>query len=608
MCGIVGYVGKPESLQLLVDGLARLEYRGYDSAGIAFLNGRGLEIYKTPGKVQDLQEILPVPPPLIRLGIGHTRWATHGAPSTANAHPHTFEGVTVIHNGIVENYRALRQTIERTGTMFLSQTDTEVVPHLIASHLRSGLPIVEAILRATTQLRGSYALAIIYEGAPDTVFAVRNGSPLFVGIVDNGCYLASDVSAILPYTREFVFLEDGHMAVLRQSGVELKSLSTCADLPLAGRTVSIDSSPSLAEKQGYDHFVLKEIHEQPLAVANTLREWIDDPERLLGELGIKDRVKDLRRLHIAACGTSYHAGLVGRYLVEKFVRIPVAVDIASEFRYMDPVLPKGTAFITITQSGETADTLAAQREAKQQGAATFTICNVLGSTSAREADSVLYTQAGPEIGVASTKAFTAQLAALSLLGISLGMRKKKINDVEIHTLQLFLRELPRIMEQALRIDDHVLDVARTLADARTILFLGRGINYPVALEGALKMKELPYIHAEGYPVGEMKHGPIALIESGVPVVFLATLDELHDKALTNIEVVKARGGRVIAITDAPAAFRDSADEIIVVPSTHPALVPFVTVIPLQLLAYHVAVVKGCNVDQPRNLAKSVTVE
>jgi glucosamine--fructose-6-phosphate aminotransferase (isomerizing) len=405
-----------------------------------------------------------------------------------------------------------------------------------------------------------------------------------------------------------VFLEDGHLAVLQEGGIELKSLDAFQDLPVAGKIVSVDWSPSLAEKQGYNHFMLKEIYEQPQGIANTLREWINDTDRLLDDLDIAPRVKDLRRLHIAACGTSYHAGLVGRYLIEKFVRIPVAVDIASEFRYMSPVLPKGTAFITISQSGETADTLAAQREAKQRGAATFTVCNVVGSTAAREADSVLYTRAGPEIGVASTKAFTAQLAALSLLGIALGVKKKKLSEMEIRTLKPFLLELPSIIEQTLQTNDAVREVASTLQDARTILYLGRGVNYPVALEGALKMKELSYIHAEGYPAGEMKHGPIALIENGVPVVVLATVNELHQKVLSNIEEVKARGGRVIVVTDAPAAFRDSADQIIIVPSTHPALVPFVTVIPLQFLAYHVAVMKGCNVDQPRNLAKSVTVE
>ncbi len=607
MCGIMGYVGRPDSIHLLVDGLSRLAYRGYDSAGIAFLNGNGLETYKTIGRIADLQRILPDPAPSIRAGIGHTRWATHGAPSAVNAHPHTAHGVSVVHNGIIENHRALRESLLPDGAVFLSQTDTEVVPHLIARNLRCGSDIEQAIASAAGELHGSYSLAVLHEQSPDRIFALRRGSPLVIGIGDGAFFIASDVPAILPYTRKMLFLEDGQMAILQETGITLRTIDHPRPLPATARAVTIEWSPAMAEKQGYDHFMLKEIHEQPQAVENTLREWFDDMDRLAEEIAA-DGVKRLRRLHIAACGTSYHAGLVGRYLIEKFVRIPVAVDIASEFRYMNPLLPKGTAFITITQSGETADTLAAMREARRGGASTVTVCNVVGSTSAREADAVLYTRAGPEIGVASTKAFTAQLAALSLLGLSLGIKKGKLNDTEIATLKPFFAELPRIMERTLAVNDATRDVARTLLDARTVLYLGRGVNFPVALEGALKLKELSYIHAEGYPAGEMKHGPIALIEPGVPVLFLATVDGLHDKILSNIEEVKARGGRVIVITDAPAAFRDRADQMITVPSTHPALVPFVTVIPLQFLAYHVAVMKGCDVDQPRNLAKSVTVE
>jgi glucosamine--fructose-6-phosphate aminotransferase (isomerizing) len=608
MCGIVGYVGKPGTLQLLVDGLSRLEYRGYDSAGLAFLNGRGLEIYKTEGKIQDLQRILPDPSPSIRAGLGHTRWATHGVPSTANAHPHSVAGITVVHNGIIENYRSLKDTLETNGLAFQSQTDTEVIPHLIVQHLNRGLPIIEAIRAAVAQLRGAYALGIMHDGTPDTIFAVRNGSPLVLGIGDDAQYLASDVPALLPYTRKFVYLEDGHLAVLRTHGIELKTLDSLQDRSLAGKIVTVDWTPAMAEKQGYEHFMLKEIYEQPQGVMNTLREWIDDTDRLVDELGITPLIKGLRRIHIAACGTSYHAALVGRYLIEKFVHLPVSVDVASEFRYMSPVIPKGTVFVTITQSGETADTLAAQREARAKGALTFTICNVVGSTSTREAYSVLYTRAGPEIGVASTKAFTAQLAALCLLGIALGIKKGKLHDVEIGTLKAFLTELPRIIQQTFNADADVRRIAGTLVDTKSILYLGRGVNYPVALEGALKMKELSYIHSEGYPAGEMKHGPIALIEKGVPVIFLATFDGLQEKILSNIEEVRARGGRIIVVTDSPNAFRDKADDIITIPTTHPALVPFVTVVPLQLLAYHVAVLKGCNVDQPRNLAKSVTVE
>jgi glucosamine--fructose-6-phosphate aminotransferase (isomerizing) len=608
MCGIVGYVGEKVSLNLLVDGLKRLEYRGYDSSGVAFKNGSGIEVYKSEGKLKDLQSILPSPLPFITIGLGHTRWATHGAPSAVNAHPHTVQGVSVVHNGIIENYRELKAELISAGHVFTSETDTEVIPQLIARNVHRGLPVEEAIRQAATLLRGAYALGIMHTSTPETLFAIRNGSPLVMGIGSEAHYIASDVPALLPYTRSFVHLKDRHMAILRSDGIILKQLDSAAVLPLEGNIETVDWTPAMAEKQGYAHFMLKEIYEQPQGIRDTLREWIDDTDRLVEELGIAGTIKNLRRLHVAACGTSYHAGLVGRYMIEKFVRIPVAVDIASEFRYMSPIIPKGTVFITITQSGETADTLAAQREAKEKGALTFTICNVVGSTTTREADSVLYTRAGLEIGVASTKAFTAQLAALCLLGISLGIKKGKLSDVEIQTLKPFLLDLPRIIQQTLRTDEAVRNIAKTLVNATSMLFLGRGINYPVALEGALKMKELSYIHAEGYPAGEMKHGPIALIEEGVPVVFLATVDGLHEKVLSNIEEVKARGGRIIVVTDSPAAFRDKADDMIVVPSTHPALVPFVTVVPLQLLAYHVAALKGCDVDQPRNLAKSVTVE
>jgi glucosamine--fructose-6-phosphate aminotransferase (isomerizing) len=608
MSGIFGYVGKKESLQVLFDGLTRLEYRGYDSSGIAFKNGSGIEVYKTTGKLTDLQKIVPAPFPAITIGIGHTRWATHGEPSAVNTHPHTVQGVSVVHNGLIENYRELRNELVSEGRVFTSETDTEVVPQLIARYLDRGLPIDEAIRRAITHLRGVYALGIIYEGMPDTLFAISSNSRLVIGMGTDAQYIASNVAAFLPYTKHFIPLEDGHMAVLRSNGIELQHVESLETLPLEGKIVSIDWTPAMAEKQGYDHFMLKEIYEQPQAVMDTLREWIDDTDRLLDEMGITGTIKDLRRLHIAACGTSYHAGLIGRYMIEKFVRIPVVVDIASEFRDMCPVVPKGTMLVTITQSGETADTLAAQREAREKGARTLTICNVVGSTSTREADSVLYTRAGLEIGVVSTKAFIAQLAALSLLGIALGAKKGKLNDLEIQTLKPFLLELPRLIRQALQTDETVKEIAKTLVNAKSILYVGRGINYPVALEGALKMKELAYIHADGYPAGEIKHGPIALIEDGVPVVFLATIDSLHEKILSNIEEVKARGGRIIVVTDSPAAFRGKVDDVIVVPSTHPALVPFVTVVPLQLLAYHVAALKGCNVDQPRNLSKSVTID
>jgi glucosamine--fructose-6-phosphate aminotransferase (isomerizing) len=608
MCGIVGFVGSQGSLSVLIEGLRKLEYRGYDSAGIAYQNGHGIEIYKTKGKIQELQQILPVNTPAIRTGLGHTRWATHGEPSTINAHPHNLEGVSVVHNGIIENYRQLRSELEGVGQTFLSQTDTEVVPQLVVKYLRKGLSFQEAVVQAISCLRGSYALGIIHEQTPNTLIAVRNGSPLVIGIGVDSNYIASDIPALLGQTDRFLFLEDGQMAVLKPGSIEVKDAASLRTMPHENRIVTSHWTPAMAEKQGYEHFMLKEIHEQPQGVLDTLREWIDEPDRLLQELGIAANAGGVRRLHIAACGTSYHAGLVGRYLIEKFARIPVVVDIASEFRYMSPVVPKGTLFVTITQSGETADTLAAQREAREKGALTCTICNVVGSTATRESDAVVYTRCGPEIGVASTKAFTAQLAALCMLGMALGARKGKLSPVESDTLKHFLLDLPGLVDQALKTDVSVRSVAKTLVDAKIILYLGRGVNYPVALEGALKMKELTYLHAEGYPAGEMKHGPIALIEKGVPVVLLAPIDSLHEKILSNMEEVKARGGRIIVVTDSPAAFKDRADDIIVVPSTHPALLPFVSVVPLQLLAYHVAALRGCDVDQPRNLAKSVTVE
>ncbi len=609
MCGIVGLVSDQGNVSILMDGLSRLEYRGYDSAGVAFQNGKKkIDVYKTKGRIADLARILPSQSMSIISGLGHTRWATHGEPSTANAHPHVAGSVTVVHNGIIENYRVLRRDLESDGQVFLSQTDTEVVPRLIERNLRRGMPIEDAIREAVLLLRGSYALGILHEDSPGTLFAVRKGSPLVIGTDGTSQYIASDVPALLSRVQRFFYLEDGQLAVLRRNNLEVKDLESLRPQPLDGKAVTIDWTPAMAEKQGFEHFMRKEIHEQHAGVRDTLREWISDSDRLISELGLEAGIRSLRRIHIAACGTSFHAGLIGRYLIEKFARIPVAVDIASEFRYMSPVISKGTLFVSITQSGETADTLAALREARAKDAYTCTICNVVGSTATRESDAVLYTRCGPEIGVASTKAFTSQLASLCLLGLALGVRKNRVSATENETIGHFLQELPGQIERTLEIEEVVRKVAETLVDARSILFLGRGINYPVALEGALKMKELSYIHAEGYPAGEMKHGPIALIERGSPTVFLAPIDELHEKVLSNIEEVKARGGRVIAVTDSPAAFRDSADELIVVPTTHPVLLPFLMTVPLQLLAYHVAVLRGSDVDQPRNLAKSVTVE
>ncbi|MFN3480151.1 MAG: glutamine--fructose-6-phosphate transaminase (isomerizing) [Thermodesulfovibrionales bacterium] len=607
MCGIVGYIGNREAIPILIESLERLEYRGYDSAGLAFQNGKGIEIYKTTGRIRDLRAIVP-DVSNVKTGLGHTRWATHGSPSERNAHPHVAGGIVVVHNGIIENYRELKAQLMSEGYSFSSETDTEVIPQLILKKCREGLPISSAIEEAISLLKGSFALGIMSENMPGLLFALRKGSPLVVGISDDEFFFASDIPALLPYTRRFVFLNDGEICILSREGIRLKPVGSEETIPLDGMIKEVDWAPEMAEKEGYDHFMLKEIYEQPDAVMNTLREWIKEPGELLDELCISDKIKDLRRLHIVACGTSYHAGLIGRYIIEKFVRIPVNVDIASEYRYMDPIVTKGTLFITITQSGETADTLAAQREAKERGAFTLTICNVVGSTATREADAVLYTRAGPEIGVASTKAFTAQIAALCLLAIAIGVRKGKLTDIEKETLTSLLMNVPSLIGKVLRADSKLKEVAETILSAKNLLYLGRGINYPVALEGALKMKEISYIPSEGYPAGEMKHGPIALIEKGLPVIFLAPFDSLHEKIASNIEEVKARGGRVIVITDSPAAYKEKADMLVKVPPTHPAFTPFINVVPLQLLAYHVAVLRGNDVDKPRNLAKSVTVE
>lgn len=609
MCGIVGYIGKTGSLHVLVDGLKRLEYRGYDSAGIAFQNGNGLEVYKIKGKLKDLEQILPDPSQEITIGLGHTRWATHGAPSTINAHPHVVEGIAVVHNGIIENYRELRSLLESEGHRFLSETDTEIVPQLIAKYLRTGLPVRQAIRAALKQLRGSYALGIMCQQSPDTLYAVRKGSPLVLGVGSNEFYFASDIPAILPYTQKIIFMEDEQLCTLTGNDMDLRLVESDALVSSAAKVVVIDWSPAMAEKCGFDHFMHKEIFEQPQAVRNTMGERLEDPLNLIVDLGIHlQRKAGIRKLQIVSCGTSYHAGLVGKYVIERLAGIPVNVDIASEYRYRKPIMENNTLFISITQSGETADTLAAQREAQRMGARALTICNVVGSTAAREANSVLYTRSGPEIGVASTKTFTSQLAALYLLAIGMGYGRNHLDREELNTLQSHFVEIPALIEKTLQKDAEIKELARSLVRARDFLYLARGVNYPIALEGALKLKEISYIHAEGYPAGEMKHGPIALIDKDLPVVILASSNDLFEKIFSNIEEVKARGGRVIAVTDAPDGLRNKADDIIEVPATHPLFTPFVNVIPLQLLAYHVGVLRKCDVDQPRNLAKSVTVE
>lgn len=607
MCGIIGYVGRRDALPVLLEGLKKLEYRGYDSAGVAFINGTGLEVHKTSGRIEDLQKILPAPPPVTSIGLGHTRWATHGVPSSLNAHPHRAGGVVVVHNGIIENYRELRAGLIEEGYEFLSETDTEVIPQLIFKHMKSGLSIEEAIRKAISQLAGSYAIGVLSESAPRTLYAARNGSPLVLGIGDGEFFFASDVPAMLQYTRKVVFLKDGQVCSLTADGIEMADSQKPLD---SAEVVDVDWTPAMAEKEGFEHFMLKEIHEQPAAVAETMREWLKEPRALLECLGLKTRsVFDLKRLQIVACGTSYHAALIGKYMIETLSHIPVDVDIASEYRYRDLILENNSLFISITQSGETADTLAAQRVASKKGAHTLTLCNVVGSTSAREAQCVLYTRAGPEIGVASTKAFTSQLAALALLGMAFGLKRGRLSHMEVETLKSQLQRIPELMKKTLLLDKQARELSSNgIQAARSFLFLGRGVNYPLALEGALKLKEISYIHAEGYPAGEMKHGPIALIEKGLPVVVIAPVDGLFEKTLSNIEEVKARGGYVIALTDEPQTLAHKADYVLQTPATHQMLSPFVNAIPLQLLAYHIALANGRDVDRPRNLAKSVTVE
>jgi glucosamine--fructose-6-phosphate aminotransferase (isomerizing) len=609
MCGIVGYIGQKSVAPILLDGLKRLEYRGYDSAGIAYRNGNGIEVYKTKGRIAALEHIVPFPYSDANIGIGHTRWATHGAPSTVNAHPHYVGGVAVVHNGIIENYREIRSQLSQAGCAFVSETDTEVIPQLISWNLKNGLPLFEAIKETVAALRGSFALGILCAEAPDTLFAVRKGSPLVVGCGEGEFFFASDIPAMLAHTKRFLFLNDGQICILTPEKMDLKYIVPQEAKMEEQAIVEVDWTPSMAEKDGYDHFMLKEIYEQPRAIGDTLIEWRDHSEKLLEDLKFTlKNVMGFRRLHIAACGTSYHAALVGRYVIEELARIPVSVEIASEYRYMEPIIEHDTLFISITQSGETADTLAAQREAKARGARTLTICNVVGSTSSREADLVLYTRAGPEIGVASTKAFTSQMAALCLLATGLGLKGGRLVSKEVKALHAQLMKIPELVEKVLKKNAEIEALARTLSSARDFLYIGRGINYPIALEGALKLKEVSYIHAEGYPGGELKHGTIALVEEGVPVVVLAPMNNHFEKILSNMEEVRARGGRVIAITDEPKMLSNKAHDIIEVPSAHPLFSAFLTIVPLQLLAYHVANLKGCDVDKPRNLAKSVTVE
>ncbi|AKU92141.1 glutamine--fructose-6-phosphate transaminase (isomerizing) [Vulgatibacter incomptus] len=610
MCGIVGYVGSKEAATLLVEGLRKLEYRGYDSAGVAVLSSNGLEIARAKGKLANLDALLARSPISGTTGIGHTRWATHGKPSDENAHPHRFEKVAVVHNGIIENHIALRDELRAAGHEFASETDTEIFAHLIARELAAGAASLgDAVRSSLESVRGAYALVVTSEDHPSEIVAAKNASPMVLGLGEGENFVASDVPALLSHTRQVIFLEEGEVAEISADRIRLTDLAGKEKTRAAQR---IDWSPVMAEKGGHKHFMHKEIHEQPRALADTLRGRFseDEGDTLVGEVDLDRRtLETVRRITILACGTSWHAGLVGKQLIERLARIPVEVDLASEFRYREPVVDGSVLALAISQSGETIDTLAALREAKRLGARTMAVCNVLGSAIAREADDVLYTHAGPEIGVASTKAFTTQLTALALLAIRLGRLTGHLDAEAGRRWLAALRELPTKVEKALEGEAKVVEVAHAILQARDVLFLGRGPQAPVALEGALKLKEISYIHAEGYAAGEMKHGPIALIETDLPVVVIATKDATYEKTIGNIEEVRARGGKVVAIvTEGDTHVRSIADHVIEVPDCVPLLMPVVTSIPLQLLAYHVADLRGTDVDQPRNLAKSVTVE
>jgi glutamine---fructose-6-phosphate transaminase (isomerizing) len=618
MCGIVGYIGSREAQPILVEGLRRLEYRGYDSAGVAVIGEGGLVIRKTAGKLASLEQELTREPVEGSCGIGHTRWATHGPPTGRNAHPHSdsAEEIALVHNGIIENYEPLRAKLLELGHVFRSETDTEVLVHLVAEAFEGNLE--RAVAAALLRVRGTYGIAVMHTGDPDKIVAARRGSPLLIGIGGDGLaetFVASDVAALLEHTRRVVYLDDGELAVLKRDGHEIHSLSefglTGSPRPIEREISHIDWDLARIEKGGYEHFMRKEIFEQPATIRDAMRGRLLDEEgdaRLGGLRSLSDVLDRVERIVFTACGTSWHSALVGEYMIEDIAHIPAEVEYASEFRYRRPILTDNTLVVAISQSGETADTLAAMREARRQGAPVMGIVNVVGSTIARESDGGVYIHAGPEIGVASTKAFTGQLAVLTLFTLLLA-RRRGMPLAEGRRIVSALRRLPEQVERALALDGFVAGIAEEYRNDTNALYLGRGYNFPVALEGALKLKEISYIHAEGYPAAEMKHGPIALIDDNMPVVFIAPSDGVYEKVVSNIEEVKARGGRVIAIvTEGNEDLAGKVDHVIPVPSTLDALQPFLTVVPLQLLAYHIAVQRGCDVDQPRNLAKSVTVE
>lgn len=608
MCGIVGILGRGPVADQIVDSLKRLEYRGYNSAGVATLEGAHIDRRRAEGKLKNLEAKLGKSPLAGHIGIGHTRWATHGKPTEANAHPHAAEGVAVVHNGIIENFRELRLELEKGGAKFASETDTEVVAHLVSFYLQKGASPVEAVKQALPRLKGAFALAFVFKDHDNLMIGARKGSPLAVGYGDGEMYLGSDAIALAPFTDDISYLEDGDWVVLTRKGCEIHDES--------GKVVKRDvlksgASAFMVDKANYRHFMAKEIHEQPEVVGHTLARYVDlANERVALPMMLPFDFKDIQRISITACGTASYAGFIAKYWFERFARVPVEVDVASEFRYREAPVRKGDLAIFISQSGETADTLAALRYAKEQGMHTLAVVNVTTSTIARESETVMPTLAGPEIGVASTKAFTCQLMALATLAIAAGKARGELSDADEAKLVHGLVKVPRLMTDALTHEAAIEKLARDIAKSKDVLYLGRGTSYPLALEGALKLKEISYIHAEGYAAGELKHGPIALIDETMPVVVIAPYDRVFDKTVSNMQEVAARGGNIILMTDAKGAEEATVDSMvtIVMPDMDAAFTPLVYAVPVQLLAYHTAVVMGTDVDQPRNLAKSVTVE
>ena len=614
MCGIVAYIGDKQAYPILLNGLKRLEYRGYDSSGVALIENGSLNVFKRKGKVSELESYINGIPIKGTIGIGHTRWATHGLPTDINAHPHLSENeeIVLIHNGIIENYNTIREELINRGYTFKSETDTEVLVQFISEIKKTeNVSLFEAVRIVLNEVVGAYAIVVMDRNNPDELIAAKNSSPLVVGIgKNNEFFIASDATPIIEHTQNVVYLEDEEIAIIdRHKGFKLKNIRNQEKSPVVQE---LSMQLETLEKGGYDHFMLKEIFEQPKSVRDSMRGRLNLKKGVISLGGIKDYEKKLiraKRIIITACGTSWHAGLVGEYLFENLARIPVEVEYASEFRYRNPIITQDDIIIAISQSGETADTLAAIKMAKQKGATILGICNVIGSTIPRETDAGSYTHAGPEIGVASTKAFTAQVTVLTLMALMIGYKKGEISHTDYHRMMVELDQIPGKIETVLKLNDQIREIAKVYKDHPNALYLGRGFEFPVALEGALKLKEISYIHAEGYPAAEMKHGPIALIDEEMPVIVMASNGPLYEKLVSNIQEVKARKGKIMAIvTQGDTQVKAIADHVIEIPRTNEVLTPLISVIPLQLLSYHIALMRNCNVDQPRNLAKSVTVE